>query len=362
MDCSLCKISWKAEDLNSFDFCPFCGQPLGGSARKPSKESFHYVWGTMHEETLRKKKGPFDQRTAGLALENYLQAVKEDSKYSAGLAAFLEKWPVESPLLEDIEKPASVFGLAALEQLPLRIRAAAWLYGRGLIENSPQCGQRLLILLKNSLPEDAFFSTVKVLRESMEASGLLNDSGSQTLALKAAFHAALKEYPQATRLLCHALNGAKSPVWISSPRVFEDYCGLPSNPDQKADYIRLQLEKGCLKNALNCLFRPTSCEGREFEHQSMVFEQTAEAVIRDFGSFEAVCRKWLNEKMFLRGMHLFLQMMLNGRPELKDPLQPLLDLHYEKVYMQPYSWIEKTDWMISRDMLGYEQRTISDTI
>ena len=352
MDCNQCRVSWKAEHENQFEYCPFCAGKLPNPSKRQEKESFYFVWGSMHEETLRKSKAEFDEAIARQALENYLKAVLEDSRYCFDVAAFLETWPLDDPSLDEIEMPATIFGLEAFQNLDRPIRAAAWLYGRGMVENHPESGQRLLHLLKAHLSEPEFEKTAMALEAAFHACGLLDGKASQIQALKAAFAADLKQYDQACDHLCMALNDQKGPVLIFKDQVIEQYTGIPFELEKRISYIQEQLERSNLKNALNALYRPVSAPGHEFDHQNAVFEQAALAIENDFEQFEAVSKEWLDQKMFLRGMHLFLQMMANARPERKEKLQPLLDLHYEKVYMQPFAWIEKTDWSICPGMLN----------
>lgn len=344
MECKYCKANWEGE-LDVY-VCPFCGEDLR-EERDPSRKTpdFNFTWGLIHADTLRKSRGPVNLSLRDQALIFFVKSCQENPENAVYTSAFLCQYPDPSENLLALDQqylePWMVWkDMDPAESLTLSLLCWA------MKKQDIAAGLRFFWLLtqENLTPADTETLAVHLMEDWQHAGQGLSD------IVQAAFLACENRPVSAGRILASAARGKK--LKIFSWKEMERYTGIPGDPEGRIQFVKEAAEhvsQNGLEPVLEGLYRPLQNPDRLFDHLPLLTEEIVPVLKENQADWIEITMHMLKNEQMLRGIHLVLQQIKNSHPELESQLEPLLKLHYEKVYMKSYDWIGATDFAIRAD-------------
>lgn len=348
MKCSNCHAEWEtAPSGKKLEFCPFCGHPLE-RIRKNSqeKDSFDFVWGSIYEDSFRKSGGK-DASLFKQTIDSYLKALPGSMRKADTVADLLRDYP-EQKL--DEKQAAELEHLAETNQ---EDGLASALYIESFLSGNPAAASKLVfhqqeqIRNGNLTREDA----LNLMTEKLYQNPDFNPSIPQAAILNAWVSRLQNDRKHMLENLLKAFDideVTEESLYLLSSGELGRWLNLDGTLEGRRHSFEKHLKDEDLDGMLEDVLRPLyKEEGREYEHQN---EQVSEMIplIREHADeFENKLKAVIASESMLAGTHLALQQLKSLEPSLEPMAERLLKLHYEKVYMKPYSWVQKTDFKVS---------------
>ncbi len=348
MKCPHCRREWKTEPQSDAPvFCPFCDEILDHKKAKPQKEPFFYTWGLIHEEDLKKNSRNPKIQDFEAALDNYLEAVGERKDLSVKPADLATDYPQFSevanrliPLGKDMNN---------LDELTDSEKRITGLYKQALENGNGQAAGKLGRFIRaHSVDDKAALNALNQLIYSdsswMKNPGLYSGLNALCALMQNNYSLAVSEYKK-------MLNAEDSVFTALSPSLFYELSGLPARFENRKKYIEKAFEAGNVCSLIQGLCRPLVQEDRKFDQLNLLDRPILDFFNENSEETVSVIRQMIETENSLSGLHLLLQQCSRMDPDLDELFKPLLELHYQKVYMKPYSWISQTDYVLDPKFL-----------
>ena len=348
MKCPHCKREWKTEPQAEVPvFCPFCDEMLDHKKAQPQKEPFFYTWGLIHEEDLRKNIRNPKIQDFEAALDNYLKAVGERKDLSVKPADLAADYPQFSdaanrliPLPEDLKDSAE------LTDYEKRI---AGLYKQALENGNEQAAGKLGRFIRKHSVDD--IAALKMLNQLIYSDSSWMKNPNLYSGLNALSALMQKNYSLAVSEYKKMLNAENSVLTAVSPALFYELSGLPDSLENRKKYIEKAFEAENVCSLIQGFCRPLAQEDGKFDHLNLLDRPILDFFKDNSEETVSLIRQMIETENSLSGLHLLLQQCSRMDSDLDQAFKPLLELHYQKVYMKPYSWISQTDYVLDQKFL-----------
>lgn len=352
MKCSSCFREWKTDPKQKEpETCPFCGQKQNSRPDPQEKAPFFFTWGLIIQDNMKKAgkratAADFDQ-----ALDYYSKALDESLQYAAEVADFAVQWPQFQDHLSVLKNRPFIESFSLPDDSQNIILS---LYLEGMKHLKPGVPAKMTSWLKKQFPdtEEGKQSVLKVLGEAVYSKGTWQEHEEYYDSLNAAAALLQHQYGLAATYY-KKLAGAdeNTRLIVSGSRLLEELSGIPADPEKRTEYISVMTEQKNLSRLLLAIVQPAADSQNEYVHQSRLSAETINLIRESMSETRKILKTMLEKQALLSGSHLFMQQLSSQDEQFREQLKDLLDLHYEKVYMKPYSWIRESDFVIDPEIL-----------
>lgn len=348
MKCPHCKREWKTEPQTETPlYCPFCDEILDHKKAKPQKEPFFYTWGLIHEENLRKNSRNPSKQDFESALENYMKAIEERKDLACRPADLAADYPQFSDVSDRLIPLSD--DLRDLKLCTDSQKRIAGLYKMALENGSTQAAGKLGRYIRGQLKNDK--AALSLLNQLIYSDSSWMKNPELYSGLNALSALMQKNYALAVSEYKKMLKAENSVLIAVSPALFYELSRLPENFENRKEYIENAFEDENICSLIQGLCRPLSREDGKFDQLNLLDSLMLDILKKNSEEAVSVLRQMIETENSLSGLHLLLQQCSRMDPGLNELFKPLLELHYQKVYMKPYSWIAQTDYVLDPQFL-----------
>lgn len=349
MKCPNCKREWKTEPKTEpVNRCPFCSSVIDQRKEPQTKEPFYFTWGLIFEENLRKAGRSAAVTDFVSALDNYLKAIEENPSFSDRVADFIIQYPQFSEqTLKAIPVPDNFMN--TYDKFPALSKQIIWLYLKAISEKTPEAPLKLIRYISGTAADRQ--ETIIILSDLIYSSDNWKNDPKYFLSMNAQVALLQGEYRTAVRMIKEILHAQEARLIAVSPGLLYELTGIPESLNERIEWIESAVKNRQITPMIQGFVRPLKDPDHKFDQLQMIDQEVISLITENFDEFESLLTHMVEKETALSGIHLFVQQLDRMQILPDKPFDPLLELHYQKVYMKPYSWITETDYVIDPEFI-----------
>lgn len=349
MKCPNCKREWKTEPKTEpINRCPFCSSVIDPRKEPQTKEPFYFTWGLIFEDNLRRAGHNPSESDFISALENYSKAIKENPSFSDRVADFILQYPQFSDrAMKMIPVPENFPDQC--NDMPACRKQIIWLYLKAISEKTPGAPLKLIRYISSFAADRQ--ETLSILSDLIYSTDDWKDDPQYYLPMNAQTALLQQEYRTAVKLIKEILHAQNARLIAVNPDLLYELTGIPESLKERIEWIESAVKNRQIMQMIQGFVRPLKDPDHKFDQLQMIDEEVISLIRENFNEFESVLKRMVEKETALSGIHLFVQQLDRLQILPEKTFDALLELHYQKVYMKPYSWISETDYVIDPEFI-----------